>query len=106
MSVYKEAVHAVNLIRSKSRQVWNDSADFGVPVKKGDDVWNQAKLLVDWYGVKGTRNEHNYATGTTVSQKVSYMPNEHSSGRYVEVEVVFVTVRNNKHMDGIVYINE
>jgi len=106
MSVYKEAVHAIATIENQSKRIYPDACDFGAPVKKGDDTWNWAKQLVDWFGVEGTRKEHRYATGATVSQKVSYMPNEHNSSSYVTVEVVFVLVEGQRNMDGYIYIQK
>ncbi len=55
MSVFKEGYHAVREIEQNSKQIWNDSADFGAPVKEGSSLWNEIKTLTDWYGIKSTR---------------------------------------------------
>lgn len=106
MSVYKEAVLAVKVIKQNSKRIYPDACDFGAPVRKGDDIWNWAKQLVDWYGVKGTRKESRYSTGVSVSQKVMFMPDEHNSDKYVTVEVVYVSTEKNKEMEGYIYIKE
>lgn len=103
MSVYKEGFHAVELIKKNSRKIWNDAADFGAPVKKGDEVWNWTKQLVDWYGVEGSRKEERYATGVTVKNRVSLL-NEWTDGGEVMYEVTYVSVSNNKNLDGYVYL--
>jgi hypothetical protein len=106
MSVYKEAVHAIKLIQSRSKRVYSDACDFGVPVRKGDEIWNWAKQLVDWYGEEGTREVTKYSTGTTVSHLVSYMPHEHQSARFERVKVVYVTTRHEQNMDGYIYVEK
>lgn len=103
MSVYKEGFHAVELIKKNSRQIWNDAADFGAPVKKGDALWNWTKQLIDWYGVENSRQQESYGTGTTVKHKVSLL-NEWSDMSEVMYEVTYVSVRNDKNMDGYVYL--
>lgn len=94
----------VESIESKSKQIFPDAADFGAPTRKGDAVWNAAKQLVDWYGVEGTRIEQRYPTGTTVSQVIEYMPNEHESDEYIKVVVEYTTTRNHPSMDGYVTV--
>lgn len=87
MSVYKEGYHAVELITKRSKQIFSDAADHGAPTKKGDEIWNAAKQLVDWYGVKGTRKEHKYASGQTVAHQVTLMDEwAVSDGRKTEAQ--------------------
>lgn len=71
MAVYREGFKAIELIENRSTQIFNDACDFGAPTKQGDDVWNAAKQLCDWYGEKETREENRYSTGRSVSQKVT-----------------------------------
>ncbi len=106
MSVYKEAIYGLNHIQTNSKQVFPDAADYGAPCKKGDDTWNWAKQLVDWYAVKGSRKVETYSTGTTVSAIIEYMPNEHNSPRYEKVRITYVTCRKNKTMDGYIYLEK
>jgi len=103
MSVYKEGFEAVRMIKKASRQVWPDSADYGVPVKKGDALWNMTKQLVNWYGVENTRVQENYLGGKSVSQEIELM-DEWNTGDIHRYTVCFVTVSNHKDMDGIVYL--
>ena len=106
MSIYKEVIHALKHIKSNSKQIYPDACDFGAPTTKGDSTWNLTKQLVKWYGVEGTRKVEKYSTGTTVSQLVEFMPNEHSSPELKTVEVIYVTTRKDKGMDGYVEIRE
>lgn len=73
MSVYKEGFYAVRTIRNSMKQVYPDAADFGAPVRKGDELWNWAKQAVDWYGVEGTRKVERYLTGVTVTADIELM---------------------------------
>lgn len=70
MSVYKEGFTILDEIQNRSKRIFADAADFGVPVKKDDRIWNDAKQLADWYGVEGTRKESRYSTGRSVEKKV------------------------------------
>jgi len=73
MAVYREGYHAAKLIEDRSVQIFQDAADYGAPTTKGDDIWNAAKQLCDWYGVPNTRQEHRYSTGISVEQQVQLM---------------------------------
>jgi hypothetical protein len=106
MSVYKEAVHAINLIKKNTKRIYPDACDEGTPVRKGDEVWNWAKQLVEWYGVEGSRKVVKYSTGTTVSNRVRYMPNEHGSSVYKTVTLTYVTTRHDKDIDGYIILEE
>jgi hypothetical protein len=106
MSVYKEAVHAIGLIRKNSKRIYPDACDYGTPVKKGDDIWNWTKQLIDCYGVKDSRKVAKYSTGTTASSVVRYMPDEHNSPVYKQVRVSYTTTRKDRHQDGYVTIEE
>ncbi len=103
MSVYKEGFYAVEKISKASRKIYTDSADFGAPTKKGDDIWAWTKQLVEQYGVPNTRNAEYYETGTTVSQTVELV-DEFNSGQIMRYFVSFTTVTDNPNMDGYVYL--
>ena len=52
MSVYREGYHILKQIQiNQAQQVFNDAADAGAPVQKGDALWNGIKQLKEWYGV-------------------------------------------------------
>jgi len=103
MSVYKEGFYAVEEITKASRQIWNDSDDFGAPTKKGDGIWALTKQLVEWYGVPNTRKEERYSTGAAVSHVVELM-DEWNTGNTFRYLVTFVTVANDPNVDGYVYL--
>lgn len=73
MAVYREGYHAIELIQNNSFQIFPDACDFGVPVKKGDEIWNWSKQLIEQYGVEGTRKENRYGTGYSVEAQVELM---------------------------------
>lgn len=103
MGVYKEGYHAIKLIKMNTRQVFPDAADYGAPIRKGDEVWRWTKQLVDWYGVKGTRREDIYRTGTTVSHEVELM--SEATGRIDRFKVTYTTTRNHPEYDGYVEVD-
>jgi len=55
MAVYREGYQIVEEIKSGSKRIFTDAADFGMPCRKGDRVWNMLGQLVDSYGIEGTR---------------------------------------------------
>lgn len=55
MAVYREGFSALEQYKQRERQIWNDSCDMGVVVKKDDSNWNLMMLLVEMYGDKETR---------------------------------------------------
>lgn len=64
MSVYKEIGFLAREINKRSRQIWNDAADFGVPVESYDDpLIKQVKDMMAMYQVP-VRTER-YAGGFT-----------------------------------------
>jgi len=67
MSVYKEGFHLAESLARQQVRIYPDAADFGIPVKKNDANWNAMKQLIDWYGKKETRKEHDYSTGKDLS---------------------------------------
>ena len=73
MSVYKEGFYAIEQLQKNSKPIFPDSADFGCPIKKGDNFWNLANQLVDWYGDKTTRKYVKYSTGESVRCVVTLM---------------------------------
>jgi hypothetical protein len=111
MAVYKEGYSIVNSILRNSKQVYPDAADYGVLVKKGDSNWNGIKQLVEWYGVKGTREETRYSTGSSVLHKVMLMDEwAVSDGIKTETQateyymVSYVTLKDKPGYDGLVTI--
>jgi hypothetical protein len=67
MAVYREGYHIIEALLKQHKQVWQDSADYGILIKHSDKNWNMVKQLVDTYGIKGSRVHHGERG---VSQKV------------------------------------
>lgn len=66
MAVYREGYKALELIQKRSKQIYDDACDFGALTRKGDELWNAAKQLIDWYGDKN-RKQEDYSTGATIT---------------------------------------
>ena len=73
MAVYREGYHWVDELSKRSVQIFPDAADYGVPVRKGDEEWEVAKKLVEWYGVEGTREYNDYNVGKSVEHTIELM---------------------------------
>lgn len=71
MAVYREGFKILEEISKNSGRVFQDAADYGCKVKKGDYFFNCIKQLLEFYGDEGTRTESSYGTGVTISQKVT-----------------------------------
>jgi hypothetical protein len=104
MSVYKEFYFAANEIIKSSRQIWPDSADFGVPVRKGDKMWNLSKSICDQYE-PDSRKVDAYSTGSTVTTVFSVYNEYDGSMAEEKWRMEYTTVRNDKNMDGILSID-
>lgn len=64
MSVYKEIGYLARKIESQSRQIWNDAADFGVPIESYDHpLIAEVKAMMEHYRVP-VKTER-YDTGFT-----------------------------------------
>ena len=107
MSVFKEGYMIVSMIKNKSEHIYSDASDYGVPVRKGDHIWEAAKQLVEWYGLEGTRYEDKYHTGRSVRHDIELM-DEWNSGRIERYRVYFTSCNMGKCIghDGYISINE
>jgi len=106
MSVYKEGFHCKALLEKRAVKIFEDAADFGTPVKQGDNLWNAAHQLVTWYGDPETRVENRYPSGCSVHQSV-FLQSENSErpeAFYYLISYVSCTSGKCKGYDGYVYI--
>lgn len=55
MAVYREGYFLLEQIYKNTKQVFNDAADQGAPVKKGDQLWNFLQYSVKAYELPETR---------------------------------------------------
>ena len=70
MSVYKELRFLAENIKSRSRQIWNDAADFGADIRSYDDpLIKEVKSMMEWYQVP-VKTER-YSTGFTQTYEFS-----------------------------------
>lgn len=89
MAVYREGYSIISQIQSSSKQIWNDSCDYGVLVKKNDPMFNLTKQLVDWYQVENSRKQDDYSTGVSVNVLIELMDEwAYSDGRKTEEESI------------------
>lgn len=105
MSIYKEGYYAIKVITEASRRLYPDACDFGAPVRKGDNIWNWVKQLVEMYGINSTRMVAKYSTGTTVTQVVELI-DEHNTRKLELFKVIYITTRNDKNWDGYVTVEK
>lgn len=106
MSVYKEGYYAVSTIKSQSRRVYNDAADFGVPVHLGDDTCREVKSAMHFYGLPETRKVERYLTGVTVTQTIELM-DEWNTGRIERFRFTYVSMDPKRDkFDGYIYVEE
>lgn len=108
MSVYKEFYAAAHRIQAASKTIWNEVADYGVRVKKGDAMWKLAEQITKMYFSPDTdgRVVVKYSTGTTVTSYITVF-NEWTGSMDEEVwKMEYVAVRNNPHFDGFLSIEK
>lgn len=91
MSAYKEGYMILKQIEAASKQLWNDSCDYGAVTTKGDKLWNVAKQLIKRYGIKDSRSESRYGTGVSVSQVVELM-DEWNTGAIERFRIHYVSI--------------
>ena len=113
MSVYKEGYSIVNEIIANSSRIFPDAADYGMLISNSSQMWKNLKQLIEWYGVKGTRSENRYSTGSSVSHRIELVDEwAVSDGRKTEFQateyyvVEYITTKHKPGYDGFVYIYE
>lgn len=98
MSVYKEAMYCVATIVKQQKQIYNDAADYGVPIKTlKDPIFNSVNQLIDQYGDKNDyRHVDHYLTGKTVTRELT-MIDEFGDGRQFKIRLIYCTVKSKKN---------
>lgn len=105
MAVYREGYHIIKKIISTSIQIYPDAADFGSPTNNTDEIARDVKQLIEWYGIKGTRVENKYHTGTTVTHDVLLI-DEWVTKREERFRVTYVSTRANGETKGYFYVEK
>jgi hypothetical protein len=104
MSVYKEIGCLVRQIQGRSKQVFPDAFDFGVPIKSLDEpiLKDVKSLAIDYYGLKVETKV--YRTGAT--QTIQFNGDWASviEAGFEKATIIYTTVRNNKDMIGILSV--
>lgn len=70
MAVYREAYHVIEAIETQSTRIYPDAADYGALVKKGDQLWKDVQMIMDWHGNKETRESYPIVYGWVLSQNI------------------------------------
>lgn len=109
MSVYKEGYKIVETIINRSKQIWDDSVDFGVLVNKGDANWNMVNQLVTQYGLPETRKQTNYGLKNELRdlEVVVELMDEWNTGRIEPFKVYYTSVQtkvNGVKWDGLITV--
>jgi len=95
MSVYKEGYMIVSEIQKRSKQIWNDSADYGALTQVGDQLWNMVKQLVEWYGLPETKRITYYpGTREVCSMEITVeLMDEWNTGRIEPFKITYTTLK-------------
>lgn len=102
MSVYKEAWYAIQKIEANSIQIFNDAADFGVPVKINDPIWKTAKSLATMYG--DNRRDEKYSTGRTITHDLEIADEGSKTWHKFRLEFVTSTDRRLREYAGVISV--
>lgn len=90
MSVYKELSFLVKNIRSRSRQIWNDAADFGVAIEDyNDPLIKEVKSMMEWYRVPVKTERH--STGFTQTYEFDGEGPAHLEAGFSNMRITFVS---------------
>lgn len=100
MSVYKELIYGMMEVEQKSRKIYPDASDFGVPVfDMNDPILKMVSGLKEMY--EGKTETVKYQTGAT--QTVSIVGiDEWETKREFNVEFVWVTTRSDRKKNGMI----
>ena len=103
MSVYKEIGHFAHEVADKSKRIYKDAADFGVPIKTIDDpLVKQLKFLIEMYRMDVKTEK--YSTGSTQTIKFDGGYPAVVEAGFEKATFTYVTTRNNKEMKGYLYV--
>ena len=104
MSVYKEMGFAIREIENKSKQIFPDAADFGVPVKSFDDpIFKLIMGVKEQYNLK--LNTYTYTTGSTQTLEFDGGWPAVIEAGFEKATIQYITTRNNKEMKGYITFN-
>lgn len=67
MAVYREGFSAIEIISGHSKQIFDDAADYGMPVRKGDLLWKLVGQCVDTYRIPNARKVYKYPNGKGIT---------------------------------------
>ncbi len=106
MSVYKEGYMIVNEIQKRSKQIWNDSADYGALTQVGDQLWLMVKQLIAWYGLPETKKVVKYGKHKEmVDMEITVeLMDEWNTGRIEPFKITYLTIKskiNGVYWDGL-----
>ncbi len=95
MSVYKEGYMIVSEIQKRSKQIWNDSCDYGALTQVGDQLWLMVKQLIEWYGLPETKKVYYYpGTREVCSMEITVeLMDEWSTGRIEPFKITYNTLK-------------
>jgi len=96
MSVYKEMGHLVKEIKSKSKRIYNDACDYGVPVYSfNDPIMKQISIVCkDLYNLKPETERYN--TGFTQTFKFNGGWPAVLEAGFEKAEIVYVSCQDKK----------
>jgi hypothetical protein len=105
MSVYKEMSSLVELIQSKSKYIYSDACDFGIPVKSFDDpiIKEIKSIALEYY--KLPVKKVTYQTGSTQIIEFDGGVGAVLEAGFEKATICYVTTNKNKEMKGFITVS-
>jgi len=102
MGVYKEMGYLVREIQNRSKQIYREAADHGVPVYDySDTIIKQTKGIMEMYGIKPKTEK--YSTGFTQTFEFNGGVPAVIEAGFEKATVVFVSTDSRSGMKGYLY---
>ena len=102
MGVYKEMGYLVREIQNRSKQIYPDAADYGVPVYDySDPMIAETRGIMEMYGIKPETEK--YSTGFTQTFEFSGGAPAVIEAGFEKAKIVFVSTDPRSGMKGYLY---
>lgn len=102
MGVYKEMGYLVREIQNRSKQIYREAADYGVPIYDYSDAMiTQTKGIMEMYGIKPETEK--YSTGFTQTYEFNGGVPAVIEAGFEKATIVFVSTDSRSGMKGYLY---
>jgi len=104
MSTYKELEWIISEVTEQSKQIYQDSCDFGVPIYSNNDpIILKVRVIIEQYS--GVVSTVRYETGSTQTIKINaiYEFGKNKGRKYTVIfSYVFVKEKYRQNMNGMI----